>query len=869
MSDPNPDDQDVDERIETLFEAISQAHDRCEYRTCARLATEVKRLAKAERKLSPYLRALYMLTINATDLLDLDQGREAAIELIALLESEDRARMIQPDYKEEEYAYSIERMSSCAYDNLATITAVANGYNSEGAHGAIGEGIQICHKTGKLECIVCFRDYGTDVYRASDDLELAMHHARQISSHGDTGRGIDRRWVGADNEANFLMLGGDLDAAEAAATSALAFSASSPNPLRSRLQSSHTLNTIRLLKTGVVPSQEPTPGEIASSYPAVGEFPLGELREALRRAMEASVVGDQEAAIRILSDWDRRLTRDQCLEHWFEVRLRLIAAYYLAGLEAKVPALARQLETKAKEARDWLTLRRLARLQDPNEAVTPIAALLPMSVGPFASAAPSKQADALEAATEPDPDDEAGDGSEADAPPAEPRPVEERLMAVWGRFREAQADAELRPGLFDMLLVIEPASATEAVDALRLLHLANILPFEDASRAEEVWAWAEALAARFPREATVLSLLADLGDTLLDLPESPLADRITPDRIEGLFRQSLDLDPEDSGNFARAGAYSLKTQDLGEAERRFARGFRLDRANAFITLRLASIYQQTDRARDALSVLDMCLRNDCESAQVAWEAALLASGLNQFEVMLTYLDKYESLEPGEGWVNYYRARGLLELGRPQEAIVAIEEERRRQPEVVFPVAVFLANAEAALGNADEFRKRLGEVLELRLKEVTYLTRNGINSLFESLWKASEILPADDPKRAELESILLSSGLAPSGLFEPARMANPKKPGVGFYRCQVIQPLDATWPDSPGCLAGEVEWKAYSTTWGVLASDEGEASQVALEWQSRCYAGPAFVESCTLDEEGFTDHPGVVWQSYRNEAETPE
>ena len=56
------------------------------------------------------------------------------------------------------------------------------------------------------------------------------------------------------------------------------------------------------------------------------------------------------------------------MEHWLDVRLRLIAAYRLEGDEKRAEALGRQLEAKAREARDWLTLRRLARLLDPGRA---------------------------------------------------------------------------------------------------------------------------------------------------------------------------------------------------------------------------------------------------------------------------------------------------------------------------------------------------------------------------------------------------------------------------------------------------------------------------------------------------------------------
>ena len=53
----------------------------------------------------------------------------------------------------------------------------------------------------------------------------------------------------------------------------------------------------------------------------------------MSRGTGSCLRGDHATAIQTLTTWDRRLTERQDLEHWFEVRLRLIAAYRLAGDE--------------------------------------------------------------------------------------------------------------------------------------------------------------------------------------------------------------------------------------------------------------------------------------------------------------------------------------------------------------------------------------------------------------------------------------------------------------------------------------------------------------------------------------------------------
>ncbi len=50
--------------------------------------------------------------------------------------------------------------------------------------------------------------------------------------------------------------------------------------------------------------------------------------------------------------------------------------------------------------------------------------------------------------------------------------------------------------------------------------------------------------------------------------------------------------------------------------------------------------------------------------------------------------------------------------------------------------------------------------------------------------------------------------------------------------------------------------------GILATDEDEARRFVLAWQGRCSALEAEIEAIELREEGYTDHPGVVWQGLR-------
>ena len=129
----------------------------------------------------------------------------------------------------------------------------------------------------------------------------------------------------------------------------------------------------------------------------------------------------------------------------------------------------------------------------------------------------------------------------------------------------------------------------------------------------------------------------------------------------------------------------------------------------------------------------MTLRAGSDSPDVAFQAAILAHSLKQYEALLTYLDQFESVLPGRNGVNYYRASGLIGLGRHAEALLALDEEERRNQRRLLPVIVLRACVASGLGRLDDLRASLVEVLATRLSEVDFVSHSGLLQLFDRLW----------------------------------------------------------------------------------------------------------------------------------------
>ncbi len=855
---------DVDAHIQELESRIEDVRSRGLRATSMRLSREMKRFAKQEQRVIAYLMANFYLMNDAQSVHDPETGKEAAMENIALLESEELARQYQPDFPEDFYRHTVSWMSTCSYDNLATHVAQSDGYNSDGIHDCIRDGLQVCQRTGKMECTACFREYAGDVYRASDDLDMAIHYARAGLASKPREGAMDRRWVSGKDLANLLALTGDLNAAIEALLQALPLIESYHNQHAARQDGLLILE--ELLWLAGRESEWPAlrkrivPDGMEFEPATFSESPSYELESSCRDAVIAACRHDFPSAIELLTRWDRSLLSHNCLSTWFDVRLRLIGIQLLAGHQSQAAALGKQLEAKAKPARDWLSIRRLKLLLSGEVPPTPTAAIGPFAVGPFA----------VKAAEKAPPTEGSAASSKTSKLPTVPVGTDPKATPFGPKFaslQEAclQADSpEKGNAILEDILAIDPATVTTAEDAGRFVYLSHLMAAR-LERSRDAWHWAAPLASKFSQDATTINVLATLAwAARSEAPDDEADSIVTLDQIGKWYRASLDLNPDHARNHARAAEFFWSMDQEGDAERCWARSFRLNRTDSQVALRLARVYDATDRRADGLAVLDMCIREGVNEPNLFWDAGLSALTLERWELVVTYLDRYEEVSPETAWTQYYRALALVELHRPADALAALDIEATRSPEQLFGVTILRARACADLKEFDRLRSWLNEVLAVPLSTVEYLSYNGFLRLFEKLIEAAQALPADDPLRLTVESLALQAGLMPDAYFEPIRKSVPATEGINFYIVEVRQPLDDRWNAYPGRLPDQIDWPGYVALWGMLAPDEDSAKQFALAAQAQCFPLPGEVVNVTLHNEGYSDSPGITWQGRRDE-----
>ncbi len=854
---------DLDQRFEALFEQIDELTEQCQYKSAVRIASEIRRLAKSEGRLIEFIRSLFIGMNYGVSCLDPESARDQALEMIAVLENEDRARQIQPDLPEEQYDWYRSQHSSCAYDNFARGVGQIQGFNSDGMHACINDGLQVCRRTGNLDCLKCFREYAAEVYEAADDLEMALHNARLGISHVDPGP-HDRRWVGVQEEARLLLLQGQVEEALAGLQRGWSMRETYHSPHGATIRGALLMKTLLTLNGKEAELSQWVTSELTAQYPAPprGEYAWFDMRSDMLDSFQACVSGDHAKGIQLLETWDPILRRQKCQDEWFRLRLQLIATLRHANQLQRVPGLAKQLEASASEARDYLTIRRLKRILDPLAHPTPLGLLADVTVGPFA--APHVDGILNLAAVAPLSTGEAVAPSET--PTVEPeRPPSALSPTIEALVLELQV-ASSEPAFSDVrakVLALPPQVVVDDRDASKLLQLLKYSLTHTADPAA-IWTWAEAVGEPFGRMANIICHRAVLGAILAQFPADPPV--ISSERITELFRASMDLDPNSAFSHSQAGTFHLQQGNLSEAERCLSRACRLDRAASSPALQLADVYSQTDRRRDGLAVLDMCLREGTQDPDVAWEAALYAYGLEQYEPVLTYLDRFDQWKPNSPWSGHYRAAALLELERYAEALAAAEADDAINPEATYASLLQKVSAYAGLKQDEASRAGLQEIMSIPLRTITSLSVQGLARLHRRLWMALHAWSADDPQVEKYETYLIGTGLAPNEMFAAIRDASGQAPiedGINFYRVLIRQTMDETWKDSVYCLPTEEEWTEYEVVWGVLAEDEDAARRLVVDMQGRAMDRTA--EVVGVDEGGteYTDIPGVVWQGLRD------
>lgn len=889
----------LDRQIQELWDRMQELEERGLFRSTIRVAQELRRLAKTERRLVPYIRATLVITHCTLATYEAELGMELATEMVALLESEEHARQFQPDFPDDEYRNVVFWLSTCAYHHLGSHAAIRYGYGSPRVRDVVREGNEVCRRTGKIACLDCFRDYTVWVYMTLGDEQTALHFARSIENKLPILDQGDHRFEGARMHAFIHLLCGRLSDAVDQSRRALELAKVYHTPLPAKLDA-FTLLGSALYVSGRGNELEELCAEVGepldwSLFPPEDENPALAWRKALFDAVVAVSEDRPAEAAAILDRWDRRLSYWDAVPDWLETRTRLISVLRLMGKDGQADGLEEDLRRRVNPGEAALYY---ARLDAVRSGKTP-----PNAIG-FLDA-PTTERIPLPPLTQragesPDEDQpqKPSENSQVPAVDWDKTPMGPLFNAWFQRLPDGtDASAKDMEVILDEMLAFDPADVELPEDGARLIFVAGQLA-SVLRREKDVWYWAQKLLERFPEHPDVLNLAATAGlgawmrqaqiaaewqqsqdqeaegeasetpadGTPAEMPTKDLTDPRLPDQqmLEHLMRKSLDLKPDHPRHFYRAGVLFHVLGLQGDAEWCFARSFALDRTQSAAALALAEVYADSKRDEDALFVLDLCLREGkVEDADVAWEAGLAAFRLERFAEAATYFNLAGQWRSAQPWLAYYYAWALLQISRPDEAETQIDVFAELHGPDHFAARALRAWLAGVRGETDTLREIIQSLLDVPLREVEDLTPLGIEKILRQLWRVvKSYLPADDPLQSALVERLFRAGMVPDDFFEEERSRRPVTEGLTYYECVVEQPLDDNWPTDPACLVQQKHWREYYASWGVLARNEEEAEHYVIQAQQRCYSLPPTLMSCEEADNGFRDRPGVVWQGTR-------
>ena len=856
-----------------------------------KLYGELRSRARSEGQLGFYVFGTFFQMTLSQRLLQFETVRERAVELIAIFEDEEQARKIEPSLDLDQYENMIYSMGACAYEVLAEATGALDGYNSEGMQECLTGGIEVCHRIGKLSCIQCFREYACDTHTAADDYELARYHCKQVlNQNGEFPERGDRRWLAMLRLAAMDIFEGQHDSARSKLEQATELALLPSVNDTSGAQVAVTLEryTLDLIENREIDERTT---RTLKDLPPRGECPEYDLDVDFLTALSHVINEEWNEAEKLLLAWNKTLKQNKAITKWLETGIRLVALYRLRGDMTKAKRLSVQFEEAATKANDWQSIRRLHQILDESIDVTSLGTVVRNTRAPNALPQPEPSTVAIDIDVKPT------EASETKEPtPLGPwmDDLTERMHAAGKETeKDSQSSVDVAPYRQE-LLDREIKDFVHPEDIGRALYLMNFLITPDCDRAI-VWKWANTLVSSNQEVAYLISLLARLGMTISmldrltaelehdanqealdDLNDLDYLDRfdgeiakgrdlpptsISNDRLEQLVRKSLQMEATGVNNNFRAAEVFEYIGNAGEAERCYARAFKLDRKRDDAALALSRIYSETDRLQDALYVLDLCIREGGDSGELLFEAALKAHALTQHELQVSFLQKLHQRHSPGPWTNYYLSSGLLELKRPQEAMDAIDREVALFQSVGLHIDSVRAAAHAQLGQSHEAATYIQHALAQPLSKINDLTMSGVSGAFERLITAAKMCPDERALQLRVEQKMLVAGIATESYFEQIR-ANEKPCDLYLFQCYLSQPLDAAWAYSEGCMPDQAEWQTYVAQWGVLARDSDEAEDVALQWQARCYPLEAIVVDIDGSDEPLHDRPGIAFQGPR-------
>lgn len=803
--------EEIEDRVDALFEEANRLSDAFRKRSCAKIAGEAKRLAKRHRLLFPYLHACFTISNSLIQTYDFQEAFDNALEMIALLESEERARAFQADYDEDRYAYFTYWYTAPAYDFIGTCTAHKNGYNSPLVHGAVEDGINVSRRTGKLENIDNFLEYATQIAMAAGDYDLAYNYSHRCVVDYTPQGGHDRRWVSQDEIGMIYLQRGMFTAAVAALQMALEFAETYHTPKDALIESSVKLSmalALAGLESDFKIQSEPNCYIINGVEYERDEYLETYIQIFRKETVDEIIAGKYASTSAKLAEMERYCISKDALSLWFDLRRERIAARILRDRAVKngadsdeckiegpsLGALCEELRAKAVPANQWSAINALNAMLQENFPVSPLGISFPPDSGPFALKDSAQDGFGAHVPLEERNITVVKIKSEAEDENLNPEQLEENSSEIYTEYEK------ILPELYERKSKKLEANITEqefdeeeyanwmnslfrksmeetlprtgsALEAMIVIHTVAQIDFEPIFSGpvgpEKTWNDAERFMKKFPENARLLTACALLGMNLLDFAIEKRMNletlRIPSESfIAELAEKAFDIRPDRYSIAFTVGSIMHRFGREKEAQRYLSRACQLARSEDSAVFLLGSIYKEKERFQDAFVLYDMYFRAGGRNPRIFYVAIELACKCRNYRETILYANAMKDVigEELPLAILYWTMFAGFKLGEFREALVLLDKFDNALETLTLTQYLLRAVILAELG--EESWKT---ILENGLEEKTYVDLlENAGELFERLWFFVAKIPLEEPLRKKFIEAMFARGTVPRFYF---------------------------------------------------------------------------------------------------------
>ena len=813
----------IAEKVEELQKKTIDLCDKMLNRSALHVAREMKRFAKTNRLAIPYVFACFLMANESDDIFETVLGIDNAMEMIAYLEDPEKMKRLQNDYDVDTYEYYVHRFSACAYDNLAILSGERHGYNSPIVHGAVDDGIQVCRRTGKLECVQCFREYATIISLASGDYEMGEYYARICATSAERQNSDDRSYIGFKNLIELSILQGKFQAAfdyfDDAWTSAKQYH----SPLRAKTELAILAERLYWLAG----REDEFPAFLSSrGYGAKIDIPSWEensnihLKSIIAETVKLARQNRFEDALKIIADYDLRLLAMEAFTPWADVRIARIATLRLArqsgaGGNEDLERLESELRERAVDAHHWSAIRALDSMAKGTLPLNPLGIVYPIDIGPYAMPGTPRSSAHLEL-TLPLVSKEAVDAAKSeDSEDSKERWLKDAEVEIGPFFQEANERGDKLESLYKALRLFEyekesklaeggdvsqeifpqrgEISALEnevcsvalsvtpetnpTLNPFELHSLIRALFFPEATTSPEtmakLWKWFLLFKPHFKETARYQSTMLLLANTFRKRAQDagvdpaslglPAAQAVVNGALKEGQRHS------DDERLAVIVGIILRDNDRPiDAQYYFARACQLDRLDGYALRSLVELYIKADRPKEAVAAIDLYCRAGGREPYFLFTAMHLTITNEMPHAFLLYFSAFqetdsETILPFEMW----RLKALMETQQYGEALKTADQLSETFEGTPLDLKMLQTHCLLLLRNQkwlESFDTVLRLIHERSDGEYT------VGFCYEPcvpLWEAVRTeFSESDERRILLEQFMLERGIVPQEYFKP-------------------------------------------------------------------------------------------------------